>query len=103
MTIMTAKAYYDEARRKIAESLEPMSENSGWFLKKRAKNLSRLGIAAERWAEMCRREERIIQLKEYRSRIVNRIEVKKESIQIEVNELDELEQELERLDEEIGA
>lgn len=97
MTIMTAKAYYDEARRKIAERPEPMSENSGWFLKKRAKN------AAERWAEMCRREERIIQLKECRSRIVNRIEAKKESIQIEANELDELEQELEKLNQEIGA
>ena len=238
MTIMTAKAYYDEARRKIAERPEPMSENSGWFLKKRAKNLSRLAMddtkpgaenpvcetkgfagmrwattswetieaatssklrkldddgcdagrlldhegwycdefqeeiakavvapiriprrmarrdpayhpksptsflrtasriryawgmwvmgsgsaplmartiapgmrsaahwgdnAAERWAEMCRREERIIQLKECRSRIVNRIEAKKESIQIEVNELDELEQELEKLNQEIG-
>ena len=28
---------------------------------------------AERWAEMCRREERIIQLKECRSKIANRI------------------------------
>ena len=44
MTIMTAKAYYDEARRKIEEGPGPMSENSGWFLKKRAKNLSRLGM-----------------------------------------------------------
>ena len=239
MTIMTAKAYYDEERRKIEEGPGPMSENSGWFLKKRAKNLSRLGMddakpgaenpvcetkgfagmrwtatnweaietatssklrkldddgcdarrlldhdgwycdefqeemakavvapiriprrmarrdpayhpksptsflqtasriryawgmwvmgsgsaplmartiapgmqsaahwgdnAAERWAEMCRREERIIQLKECRSKIVNRIEAKKESIQIEVNELDELEQELEKLNQEIGA
>jgi hypothetical protein len=58
---------------------------------------------AESWAEMCRREERIIQLKECRSKIANRIEAKKESIRIEANELDELEQELERLDEEIGA
>ena len=59
--------------------------------------------AAERWAEMCRREERIIHLKECRSKIANRIEAKKESIRIEENELDELEQELEKLDEEIGA
>ena len=239
MTIMTAKAYYDEARRKIAERPEPIPESSGWFLKKRAKNLSRLGMddtkpgaenpvcetkgfagmrwattnweaietvyssklrkldddgrdvrrlldhggwycdefqeemakavvapiriprrmarrnpayhpksptsylqtasriryawgmwvmgsgsaplmartiapgmqsatnwgdsAAERWAEMCRREERIGHLKECRAKIMNRIEAKKESIRIEVNELDELEQELEKLDEEIGA
>ena len=102
MTIITAKSYYDEARRKIAESLEPMPENSGWFLSMRS--AAHWGDnAAERWAEMCRREERIIQLKECRSRIVNRIEAKKESIQIEVNELDELEQELEKLDKEIGA
>ena len=238
MSIMTAKAYYNEVRRKIAERPEPMSENSGWFLKKRAKNLSRLGMedtkpgaenpiceqksfarmrwattnweaietvhssklrkldddgcnirrlldhdgwycdefqeeiakavvapiriprrmartnpayhpksptsflrtasriryawgmwvmgsgsaplmgrtiapgmqsaaywgdsAAERWAEMCRREERIRHLKECRSKIVNRIEAKRESIQVETNELDELEQELEKLNEEIG-
>ena len=239
MTIITAKAYYDEARRKIAERPGPMPENSGWFLKKRAKNLSRLGMdsakpgaenpvcetkgfagmrwtttnweaietatssklrkldddgcdarrlldhdgwycdefqeemakavvapiriprrmarrdpayhpksptsslrtasriryawgmwvmgsgsaplmartiapgmrsaaywgdsVAEQWAEMCRREERILHLKECRSKIANRIEAKKESIRIEANELDELEQELEKLDEEIGA
>lgn len=58
MTIMTAKAYYDEG---------------------------------------------IIQLKECRSKIVNRIEAKREIIQMETNELGKLKQELEKLDEEIGA